>query len=67
VTLSNDNLQLSQIPTVSVGMLIRRPPAKVFQALVDPAWGDRHRQPLDPFGHRGNISQRLRDVPTTRS
>jgi hypothetical protein len=31
------NLRLSQIPTVKVGMLIRRPPAVVFQALVDPA------------------------------
>jgi uncharacterized protein YndB with AHSA1/START domain len=35
--MSDDNLQLSQIPTVRVGMLIRRPPAEVFQALVDPA------------------------------
>jgi uncharacterized protein YndB with AHSA1/START domain len=35
--MSNDNLQLSQIPTVRVGMLIRRPPGEVFQALVDPA------------------------------
>jgi uncharacterized protein YndB with AHSA1/START domain len=35
--MSNDNLQLSQIPTVKVGMLIRRPPAEVFQAFVDPA------------------------------
>jgi uncharacterized protein YndB with AHSA1/START domain len=31
------NLQLSHIPTVKLGMLIRRPPAEVFQAFVDPA------------------------------
>jgi PhnB protein len=26
-------------------------------------WGDRHGQLEDPFGHRWNISQHLRDVP----
>ncbi len=31
------DLQLTRIPPVEVGMLIRRPPADVFQALVDPA------------------------------
>ena len=30
-------LQLSKDPTVHVGMLIRRPAAEVFQAIVDPA------------------------------
>jgi len=30
-------LELTQVPTVNVGMLIRRPPAAVFQALVDPS------------------------------
>jgi uncharacterized protein YndB with AHSA1/START domain len=35
--MSNDNLQLSYIPEVKVGMLIRRPPAAVFEAFVDPA------------------------------
>jgi uncharacterized protein YndB with AHSA1/START domain len=35
--MSDDNLRLSQSPTVKVGMLIRRPPAEVFEALVDPA------------------------------
>jgi PhnB protein len=26
-------------------------------------WGDRHGQHQDPFGHRFNIAQHLRDVP----
>ena len=26
-------------------------------------WGDRHGQLEDPFGHRWNIAQHLRDVP----
>src|SRR3954452_23699397 len=26
-------------------------------------WGERHGQLTDPFGHRWNIAQRLRDVP----
>jgi uncharacterized protein YndB with AHSA1/START domain len=32
-----NSLQLTKIPSVNVGMLIRKPPAEVFQALVDPA------------------------------
>ncbi|MQA84649.1 MAG: polyketide cyclase [Streptosporangiales bacterium] len=35
--MSVDTLQLTHVPTVKVGMLIRRPPAEVFQAFVDPA------------------------------
>jgi uncharacterized protein YndB with AHSA1/START domain len=35
--MSVDNLQLTHIPSVEVGMLIRRPRGEVFQALVDPA------------------------------
>jgi uncharacterized protein YndB with AHSA1/START domain len=31
-----DTLQLTHAPTVKVGMLIRKPPAEVFQAFVDP-------------------------------
>lgn len=31
------DLQLTHIPSVKVGMLIRRPPDKVFQAFADPA------------------------------
>jgi PhnB protein len=37
--------------------------AQVRQPLGDMFWGDRHGQLTDPFGHRWNISQHLRDVP----
>jgi PhnB protein len=37
--------------------------ASVRQPLQDMFWGDRHGQIEDPFGHRWNISQHLRDVP----
>jgi uncharacterized protein YndB with AHSA1/START domain len=49
-------LQLTQIPTVKVGMLIRRPPAEVFRAFVDPAvttrfWYTRSSGPMTPGAH----------------
>jgi uncharacterized glyoxalase superfamily protein PhnB len=31
--------------------------------LADAFWGERHGQLTDPFGHRWNIAQLLRDVP----
>jgi PhnB protein len=37
--------------------------AEVRQPLADMFWGDRHGQLTDPFGHRWNVSQHLRDVP----
>ena len=37
--------------------------AQVRQPLGDMFWGDLHGQLDDPFGHRWNISQHLRDVP----
>jgi uncharacterized glyoxalase superfamily protein PhnB len=37
--------------------------AEVRQPLQDVFWGDRHGQVDDPFGHRWNIAQHLRDVP----
>jgi PhnB protein len=37
--------------------------ATVLQPLADTFWGDRHGQLEDPFGHRWNIAQHLRDVP----
>lgn len=37
--------------------------AEVQQPLADMFWGDRHGQLRDPFGHRWNVSQHLRDVP----
>jgi hypothetical protein len=35
--MSVDALQLTQIPTVHVGMLVHKPPSEAFQAFVDPA------------------------------
>lgn len=37
--------------------------ATVRQPLADMFWGGRHGQVDDPFGHRWNIGQHLRDVP----
>ena len=37
--------------------------AKITMPLQDMFWGDLHGQLDDPFGHRWNISQHLRDVP----
>jgi PhnB protein len=37
--------------------------AQVRQPLQDTFWGDRHGQLDDPFGHRWNVDQHLRDVP----
>jgi uncharacterized protein YndB with AHSA1/START domain len=36
-TMSVDHLQLTHVPSVNVGMLIRRPAAEVFEAFADPA------------------------------
>jgi len=35
--MSGNELRLTEVPTVNVGMLIRRSPEVVFEALVDPA------------------------------
>jgi PhnB protein len=37
--------------------------AEARHELADAFWGERHGQLTDPFGHRWNIAQRLRDVP----
>jgi PhnB protein len=37
--------------------------AEVRQELADAFWGERHGQLTDPFGHRWNVAQRIRDVP----
>ena len=41
----------------SAGAQVRPPPGEMF-------WGDLHGQIEDPFGHRWNISQHLRVVPS---
>jgi PhnB protein len=35
----------------------------VRQPVADTFWGDRHGQLEDPFGHRWNVDQHVRDVP----
>ena len=37
--------------------------AQVKQPLEDSFWGELHGQLEDPFGHRWNVAQHLRDVP----
>jgi PhnB protein len=37
--------------------------AQVRQPLADTFWGDLHGQLDDPFGHRWNVGQHVRDVP----
>jgi PhnB protein len=37
--------------------------AQAHHELADTFWGERHGQLTDPFGHRWNIAQRIRDVP----
>lgn len=37
--------------------------AEVRQPVRDMFWGARHGQLEDPFGHRWNVSQHVRDVP----
>jgi PhnB protein len=37
--------------------------AEVRHPLADTFWGDRHGQITDPFGHRWNLAQHVRDVP----
>ncbi len=41
---------------VAAGAQVRSPVADTF-------WGARHGQLTDPFGHRWNVSQHVRDVP----
>jgi PhnB protein len=37
--------------------------ASVHHELADAFWGERHGQLTDPFGHRWNLAQRIREVP----
>jgi PhnB protein len=41
---------------VAAGAQVRQPPQDMF-------WGERHGQLDDPFGHRWNVAQHLREVP----
>jgi PhnB protein len=37
--------------------------AEVHKELGETFWGELHGQLLDPFGHRWNVAQRIREVP----
>lgn len=37
--------------------------AEIHQPLAEQFWGELHGQLTDPFGHRWNIAQKIRDVP----
>ena len=37
--------------------------AQARHELADSFWGERHGQLTDPFGHRWNLAQRLRELP----
>ena len=54
--LNTDDADALWARTVDAGAVPRDP-------LADTFWGERHGQLSDPFGHRWNIAQRLRDVP----
>jgi len=58
VVLALDVLDAEAVFTqaVAAGATVRQPLQEVF-------WGDLHGQLDDPFGHRWNVSQHLRDVP----
>ena len=51
-----DDAEAAFAQAVAAGADVRSPVADTF-------WGARHGQLTDPFGHRWNVSQHLRDVP----
>jgi len=54
-----------QIQTGDAGALWQRAldaGAEIHHELADQFWGERHGQLTDPFGHRWNIAQHLRDL-----
>jgi uncharacterized protein YndB with AHSA1/START domain len=56
MTTSVDDLRLTRIPSVEVGMLIRRPAGEVFEAIADPAittrfWFTKSSGRLQPGAH----------------
>jgi len=56
LALDVDDAEAAFTRAVAAGATVRQPLADMF-------WGDRHGQLDDPFGHRWNIGQHLRDVP----
>lgn len=56
LALEVDDAERSFAQAVAAGAEVRQPLGEMF-------WGDLHGQVDDPFGHRWNISEHLRDVP----
>jgi uncharacterized glyoxalase superfamily protein PhnB len=54
-------LEVADAETVFAGAVAAG--ATVRQPLQEMFWGDLHGQLDDPFGHRWNVSQHVRDVP----
>jgi PhnB protein len=54
-------LEVADAETVFAGAVAAG--ATVRQPLLEMFWGDLHGQLDDPFGHRWNVSQHVRDVP----
>jgi len=53
MTMPGTHLELTHMPSVKVGMLVRRPPAEVFRAFTDPAvttrfWFTKSSGPMTP-------------------
>ena len=56
LALEVDDADATFAQAVAAGAEVRQPVQEMF-------WGDRHGQLEDPFGHRWNVSQHVRDVP----
>jgi PhnB protein len=56
LALSVDDADAVFARAVAAGGTVRQPVADTF-------WGERHGQLEDPFGHRWNVDQHVRDVP----
>lgn len=56
LALEVDDADATFAHAVAAGAEVRQPVQEMF-------WGDRHGQLEDPFGHRWNVSQHVRDVP----
>lgn len=56
LALDVDDAEAAFARALAAGAEVRQPLAEMF-------WGDMHGQIEDPFGHRWNIAEHLRDVP----
>ena len=56
LALDTDDAETVFAAAVNAGASVRQPLSETF-------WGDLHGQLEDPFGHRWNVAQHVRDVP----